>query len=129
MVVPLACPAGSIKPLTVPISTNSYMWQGKKTSAQYYVNNAGVGIEEGCAWGQQGQGVGNWSPMIFGAGEDSGMMWLSMSQNQLNSAPLNFNVEIIGGNSVCKYENGKFSTPGGCTTAAKPGTPVSYVLY
>lgn len=129
MVVPLACPAGSTKPLTVPMSSNSYTWKGLKTSAQYYVNNAGVGIAEGCTWGQQGKNAGNWSPLIFGAGEDSGMMWLSMSQNQLNPSPLNFNVEIIGGNSVCKYENGKFSTPGGCTTAAKPGTSVTYVLY
>lgn len=129
MVIPLACPPGSTKALTVPESAVSYMWEGKVTSAQYYVNNAAVGIEKGCAWGLPGQGVGNWSPMIFGAGEDKGMMWLSMSQNQLSDAPLNFNVEIIGGNSVCKYENGKFSSPGGCTTAAKPGTPVTYVLY
>lgn len=129
MVIPLACTPGSIKPLTVPDSSVSYTWRGLTTSAQYYVNNAGVGIKDGCSWGQPGQGIGNWSPMIFGAGQDKGMMWLSISPNQLNNGPLNFNVEIIGGNSVCKYENGKFSTPGGCTTAAKPGTPVSFVLY
>lgn len=129
MVVPLACAPGSIKPLTVPDAAVSYIWQGKQTSAQYYVNNAGVSIDKGCAWGKPGGGIGNWSSMIFGAGMSNGLMWLSISQNQLNPAPLNFNVEIIGGNSVCKYENGKFSTPGGCTTAAKPGTPVSFVLY
>lgn len=129
MVVPLACAPGSTKPLTVPDAAVSYQWEGMSTSAQYYVNNAGISIDKGCTWGKPDGGLGNWAPMVFGAGQSNGMMWLSMSQNQLNSGPLNFNVEIIGGNSVCKYENGKFSTPGGCTTAAKPGTPVSYVLY
>lgn len=57
------------------------------------------------------------------------MMWLSISQNQLNSEPLGYNVAIIGGNSVCKYENGVFSTAGGCTTAVKPGQSAYFVLY
>lgn len=64
MVVPLACEAGSEKQLTVPVSDVSYKWQGKPTSAQYYVNKAGVGIKDGCTWGQEGQGRGNWSPMV-----------------------------------------------------------------
>lgn len=129
MVIPLACPPGSTRPLTVPISTDSYTWKGMATSAQYYVNKAGVGIKDGCAWGQEGKGIGNWAPMIFGAGEDSGVIWLSISQNQLNPEPLGYNVEIKGGNSICKYENGKFSTPGGCTVSAMPGTAVTFLLY
>lgn len=128
MVVPLSCSAGSTKDLTVPDATNSYVWQGMSTSAQYYVNKAGIDIKDGCTWGQAGQGLGNWSPMIFGAGQSNGMKWLSISQNSLNSAPLGFNVEIKGGNSECWYKNGKFSSGTGCTTAVPSGGSATYVL-
>lgn len=128
MVVPLSCSAGSSKPLTVPIAADSYEWQGKFTSAQYYVNPAGTDVEDGCKWGQSGQDLGNWAPMIFGAGQTGNTMWLSISQNQLNNAPLGYNVEITGGNSKCTYINGVFSQPGGCTTAVPAGSSAAFVL-
>lgn len=94
MVVPLSCTPGSVLELTVPIADSYYVWQGKPTSAQYYVNPAGTSLEDGCVWGDPNGDLGNWSPMIFGAGYSNGISWLSISQNQLNSRPLGYNVKV-----------------------------------
>lgn len=67
MVVPLSCPAGSVKDLTVPIAEVSYMWQGMSTSAQYYVQKAGIDVKKGCLWGKQDGDFGNWTPMVSSA--------------------------------------------------------------
>jgi len=66
MVVPLQCDPGTEKPLTSPDAdaSGAYTWRGGSTSAQYYVNNAGVTVEEGCLWGQDGGEVGNWAPYV-----------------------------------------------------------------
>jgi hypothetical protein len=137
MVIPLPCTSGSSQPLTVPNGDNSYHWQGMQSSAQYYVNNAGIDPEQGCVWGSAGGGKGNWSPVVFGAGYSDDKTWLSISQNNLNSAHLNYNVRIVAADEnseisgECKYENGKFSgaTSGnGCTVAVVKGT-ANYELY
>lgn len=94
MVVPTFTNPGETKDLTVVDSGSYYVWQGKMTSSQYYVNNAGVPLEEGCIWGVPNADKGNWSPMIFGAGYSNGMAYISISQNQLNSNPLNYNVRV-----------------------------------
>ncbi|KAI5811386.1 hypothetical protein DFH27DRAFT_533189 [Peziza echinospora] len=130
MVVPLRSTPGSTTDLTVPDASTYFTWKGLPTSAQYYVNPAGTSLKDGCVWGKPNGGLGNWSPMIFGAGYHNGMTWLSISQNQLNPSPLNFNVRIVAGpggklNGQCKYENGKFSGGGngeqGCTAALSSG--------
>lgn len=64
MVVPLQCGPGTNRPLAVPDSSNSYVWQGKKTSAQYYVNNSGLDVKDGCKWGKPDGGIGNWAPLV-----------------------------------------------------------------
>lgn len=137
MNVPTFSTPGSKLPLTNPDGNTYYKWQGKLTSAQYYVNPQGTSIEDGCIWGTPDGGLGNWSPMIFGVGYSNGMSWLSISQNQLYSKSLNFNVKIVGGpdsklNGKCKYENGQFSGGGygeqGCTAALISGDAY-FVLY
>lgn len=94
MNVPTFSTPGSKLPLTNPDGSTYYQWQGKMTSAQYYVNPQGTSLEDGCIWGAPDGGYGNWAPMIFGAGYSNGMSWLSISQNQLYSKPLNFNVKV-----------------------------------
>jgi len=94
MNVPTFSTPGSKLPLTNPDGETYYKWQGKITSAQYYVNPQGTSLEDGCVWGTPMGGLGNWSPMIFGVGYSNGMSWLSISQNQLYSGSLGFNVKV-----------------------------------
>jgi len=131
MVVPLGCSSGSSEALTVPDGSNSYEWQGKQTSAQYYVNPAGTSVQEGCQWGSEGGDLGNWSPIVLGAGYSAGKTWVSISQNQLNSSPLNFNIKIVASDGTCKYEDGQFTGTGaiaqGCTVGASGDA--QFILY
>ena len=94
MDVPTYSTPGSTLPLTNPDGGSYYQWQGKTTSAQYYVNPQGTPLEDGCRWGAPNGGLGNWSPMIFGVGYTDGKSWLSISQNSLYSGPQNFNVKV-----------------------------------
>ncbi|TGZ81636.1 SUN-domain-containing protein [Ascodesmis nigricans] len=137
MAVPIYVTPGSTQPLTVPYASASYVWKGKQTSAQYYVNDAGVSLEEGCTWGMVNGGKGNWAPMVFGAGVDNnGATYVSLFQNPETTNKLNFNIKIETGNPEgdCKYENQKFYGPGtrdgsqnGCT-ALVTGT-AKYIFY
>lgn len=135
MVVPLSADPGTTTTLTVPSADNSYVWRGNPSSAQYYVNNAGIDLQDGCVWGPPNGGRGNWSPLVVGAGYREGKTWLSISQNNLNSDAANFNIRIeaIGDaqcSQDCRYENGKFSTGDavGCTVAVTGGV-AKFVLY
>ncbi|AAS52242.1 ADR322Wp [Eremothecium gossypii ATCC 10895] len=129
MVVPTVLEPGSSKPVSVVDANNYYMWQGKKTSTQYYVNNAGVSVEDGCVWGENGSGIGNWAPVVLGAGYDNGISYLSIIPNPNNKVPPNYNVRIVAspGSKVigdCKYENGVYNGEGtdGCTVSVLSGT-------
>ena len=105
-----------------------------KTSAQYYVNNAGVSVEDGCVWGTSGSGVGNWAPLNFGAGSSDGVAYLSLIPNPNNGDALNFNVKIVAADDStvigeCVYENGSFSGGAdGCTVSVTSGQ-AHFVLY
>ncbi|KAG0670975.1 putative secreted beta-glucosidase sun4 [Maudiozyma exigua] len=135
MVIPTFVEAGATQPLTVVDEDTYYKWQGKLTSAQYYVNNAGVSVEDGCIWGTDGSGVGNWAPLNFGAGYTNGISYLSLIPNPNNRTPLNFNVKIVAAdansvvNGECYYENGSYSSGSdGCTVAVTSGK-AKFVLY
>ncbi|KAK7686939.1 Secreted beta-glucosidase sun41 [Cerrena zonata] len=103
MVIPTVVEGGSSSVITVIDQKSYYKWKGGKTTAQYYVNNAGIDWTKGCVWGTDGSGIGNWAPLNFGAGYD--------------------NVKIVadGDDSVvsgdCTYANGKYNGDGtdGCT--------------
>lgn len=134
MVIPTVVDGGSSSPLTVVDSASYYKWQGGSTSAQYYVNNAGVGWEDGCVWGSAGSGIGNWAPLNFGAGYSNGIAYLSLIPNPNNQDAANFNVKIVAdGGSVsgqCVYEDGSYNGNGkdGCTVGVTSGK-AKYVLY
>lgn len=134
MVIPTVAKAGSEVPLTVVNENSYYRWQGGLTSAQYYVNDAGVSVEDGCVWSTSGSGKGNWAPINFGAGMTGGKSWLALIPNPNNRSPANFNVKIVAapGGTVdgqCVYENGKFNGgDSGCTVTVSSGQAY-YVLY
>lgn len=136
MVIPTYVEAGKTLPLTVVDQETYYVWDGQKTSAQYYVNNAGLSVEEGCVWGDYGDDFGNWAPLNFGAGEDNGISYLSLIPNPNNLAAMNYNVKIeaYDSNSVvvgdCIYENGSYNGNGadGCTVAVSSGK-AKFTLY
>lgn len=135
MVIPTVATPGKLIPLTTVDSDTYYTWRGKSTSAQYYVNNAGVGYKDGCLWGSAGSGVGNWAPLNFGAGWTNGIAYLSLIPNPNNKQDTNFSVKIVADdnsnvNGDCVYSNGKYNGNGqdGCTVAVTSGR-AKFVFY
>ncbi|KAK6464563.1 putative beta-glucosidase septation protein SUN4 precursor SIM1 [Scheffersomyces coipomensis] len=136
MVIPTVVNAGGSSPLTVVDQATYYTWRGGATSAQYYVNNAGVSYTDGCIWGTAGSGIGNWAPLNFGAGYANGIAYLSLIPNPNNYDSLNFNVKIVAADSSstvsgqCVYSNGQYNGDGtdGCTVGVTSGS-ANYVLY
>ena len=114
--IPLQLDAGSTSNLTCPDAAHYYNWQGKSTSAQYYVNPKGVSSEAGCQWGSPGGNIGNFAPLNLGVGYSNGAAWLSIFQNlPTTDAKLDFSIEVVGSDGGydnlvgrCKYENGQF---------------------
>ncbi|EHN01394.1 Uth1p [Saccharomyces cerevisiae x Saccharomyces kudriavzevii VIN7] len=135
MVVPTIVDAGSTQPINVIKEDSYYQWQGKKTSAQYYVNNAGVSESDGCIWGTEGSGVGNWAPVVLGAGYTNGITYLSIIPNPNNKEAPNFNIKIEATegstiNGACSYENGVYTGSGsdGCTVSVTSGS-ANFIFY
>lgn len=135
MVIPTVVDGGKSLPLTVVDSGSYYTWRGSSTSAQYYVNDAGVDWTTGCTWGNAGTGYGNWAPLNFGAGYSNGIAYLSLIPNPNNYDSLNYNVKIVadGSSTVsgnCVYSNGKYNGDGtdGCTVGVTNGA-ANFVLY
>lgn len=127
--VPLSATPGGEHPLTCPNGATYFTWEGKTTSAQYYVNNKGVPIELGCQWGDGSQPVGNWAPMNFGVGYSAGATWLSMFKNEpTTNANLDFKVKLVGDDlsDNCSYDgNGNFYNNAGLITSGN-GCTVSF---
>ncbi|KAL2072561.1 hypothetical protein VTL71DRAFT_11904 [Oculimacula yallundae] len=125
---------GSTVEITVPDSKTSYVWQGMPTTAQYYINPSGVGVDEGCQWGTPGSNIGNFAPVNVGVGRGtSGETFISIFPNKPTNPDgvLDFNIKITGGVSgKCSYEGGSgkyynngVESPTGCTVAVT-GTAV-----
>jgi len=123
MVVPAIAQPGSTVEVTVPISSKYYVWDNKKTTAQYYINPKGLGPADACVWtsDKQPKAAGNWAPLNLGVGQDdNGVTWIGLFKNKPTSqAELDFNVEVTGDVSVkCSYKNGQFSDGSdGCTVS------------
>ncbi|GMG42822.1 unnamed protein product [Ambrosiozyma monospora] len=129
MVIPTNLEGGSTCDLFVADSDSYFKWSGAKTSAQYYVNNAGVSVEDGCIWGEAGSGVGNWAPLVVGAGYTNGETYVSLIPNPNNSDAPNYSVKIEAAdgsvvNGECSYVDGKFSGEDGCTVSVTSGSAV-----
>ncbi|KAF2087266.1 glycoside hydrolase family 132 protein, partial [Saccharata proteae CBS 121410] len=111
MYIPLGTVSGETYPLTVPDGSTYYHWEGKSTSAQYYVNNLNVSPGDGCIWGDGSEPVGNWAPLVIGAGYSQGQAWLSLMPNHPTTyANLDFTIEIVGDNvsNTCRYSKGQY---------------------
>lgn len=136
MNVPTLLGAGSTVPVSVVDSDNYFTWKGGKTSSQYYVNNAGVSIEDGCIWGTAGSGIGNWAPVVLGAGKVGSNTYLSLIPNPNNKNAPNYSIKIQGANGAstvgsCSYENGAYvggSGSDGCTLTLTSGS-AEFVFY
>ncbi|KAJ5149120.1 Secreted beta-glucosidase sun1 [Penicillium atrosanguineum] len=137
--VPLLAAAGASHPLTCPNGETYFKWEGKTTSAQYYVNNKGVSAEKGCQWGDGSEPIGNWAPMNFGVGYSAGSTWLSMFKNEpTTDADLDFKVKLIGDDlsDSCRYDGagnfynnaGKITSGNGCTASSSSGNAY-FVFY
>jgi SUN family beta-glucosidase len=133
--VPLSAEPGQTYQLTCPDASNYYMWQGDFTSAQYYMNPAGVGVSDACQWqsadvagnwfGAPGN-IGNWAPLNMGVGKGpAGTTYISLFQNAPTNptGALGFSVTITGDISgSCSYSNGQYwsngvADPTGCTVS------------
>ncbi|EHY53457.1 Beta-glucosidase (SUN) [Exophiala dermatitidis] len=132
--IPVELQPGSTEELAVPDASTYYTWQGKSTSAQYYLNPIGYGPSDACKWGSAGTPLGNFAPINFGVGAKGGVTWLSIFQNSpTTSAQYEGTVEIQGNLSgSCKYQNGQYCSAtgcnsNGCTVSVISGT-ATYVI-
>ncbi|KAI9722202.1 MAG: hypothetical protein M1828_004885 [Chrysothrix sp. TS-e1954] len=120
MVIPLDASPGSTTDLTCPDASAYFKWEGKTTSAQYYVNPAGTSVEEGCQWESAGSSYGNYAPVNLGVGFENGAAWLSIQQNKpTTNANLDFAIEIVGDDLAgsCKYQHGQYCSATGCNNS------------
>lgn len=116
--------AGATVEVTCPDASDYYIWEGAPTSAQYYVNPSGYGVEDACKWGEAGTNLGNWAPLNIGVGKGlSGGTFISLFPNAPTNPDgvLDFNIKITGDVSgSCSYSGGKYysngaESPTGCT--------------
>ncbi|RKP31065.1 SUN-domain-containing protein [Metschnikowia bicuspidata] len=136
MNVPTLLQAGRTQPVSVVKGETYFTWKGGRTSSQYYANNAGVSVEDGCIWGDAATGVGNWAPVVLGAGQTGGYTYLSLIPNPNNKNAPNYNVKIVGVDGAstvgsCSYEGGKYkggNGSDGCTFTLTDGEAM-FVFY
>ncbi|KAK3383413.1 hypothetical protein B0T24DRAFT_48481 [Lasiosphaeria ovina] len=131
MAIPLVTQPGGKYPLTNPNSLTYYQWDGKYTTAQYYVNNLNVAVEQACTWtsSQFPTSAGNWAPTNIGVGQNAeGITFISLFPNKpTTTALLDFNIEITGDISgKCALKGGQYYgengvMPDGCTVGLQSG--------
>lgn len=120
-----------------PDGSTYYQWEGKTTSAQYYINPAGKDESVACTWGSSGSNVGNWAPMNMGLGYKDGLTYLSIFPNTpTTSATLDYNVKIEGASGTCywdasaqTYYDGSGSSSTGCTVSIPEGGSAEVIFY
>lgn len=134
--IALDAAAGSTQELTCPDASKYYFWKELSTTAQYYINPAGVSVAQACQWGDGSKPWGNFAPMNLGVGKTDGLTFLSIFPNApTTTAKLEFNIKLTGdfGGSSCKYEDGEFYENGvltqksGCTVSF-PSIPSNLIL-
>ncbi|CAK7221977.1 Sperm-associated antigen 4 protein [Sporothrix bragantina] len=127
MNVPLVTEPGNTYTLTNLNAKTAYQWEGKYTSGQFYVNNAGVSVEQSCIWtsSEYPTSAGNWAPVNIGAGTDiNGITYISIFPNTpTTTAELDFDIEITGDiTAPCYLKSGSYyGGSNGCTTALTTG--------
>ncbi|KAI2613551.1 SUN-domain-containing protein [Hypoxylon fragiforme] len=127
MVIPVDSQPGTSRALANVASANYYHWDNKATTLQYYINQPGVSVEDGCVWdcATDHDECGNWAPAILGVGKAAdGNTYISLFPNlPTSTAKPNMNIEITGDVSIpCYFKNGVFAVSDtGCTTAIPNG--------
>ena len=106
------------------------MWEGKGTSAQYYLNNLNVAQDEACQWGDGSKPVGNFAPANLGVGYSSADQkgYISLAPNKpTTNAQLDYAVQLVGDDITgsCKYINGKYCSGPNFDQCDNPGCTVS----
>ena len=129
MYIPVDSQPGTTLPLTCPDGSNYFQWEGKVTSAQYYINKPGYPITQGCTWGSAGDDWGNWAPAVLGVGYSAGEAWLSIMPNTPTqmTATLPYTITLTGDNlsGNCRYQNGQYCTGSNYQTCSSNGCTVS----
>lgn len=124
--IPTEVEGGSTEGLTCPDASSYYTWQGKGTSAQYYINPSGNDKSKACLWGTDGSNLGNFAPVNLGVGKGAdGNTYISMFQNSPTNTDgcLDYSITITGDvSSKCSYSSCKFYNNGvesssGCTVS------------
>ncbi|EAT81986.1 hypothetical protein HBH56_104040 [Parastagonospora nodorum] len=146
MTFPLTLGPGQEGYLASPDLGNYYMWEGKATSAHYYINDQGISEDEACTWAKDGDARGNWAPVIFGTSFDgkSQKGYSSLKQNELNrKTKLNYSISFEGDGvaSPCSYKKStdqycqgdscwtvKDDPNRGCTACSSSGSTLTLVL-
>ncbi|KAF3767806.1 hypothetical protein M406DRAFT_31870, partial [Cryphonectria parasitica EP155] len=83
MLIPTAVDSTAV--LAVP--GTSY-WD--ETAAHFYVNPPGYSTDEACAWGTSAKPIGNWSPYVTGANQDStGNTYVKLGWNPIYTDSFN----------------------------------------
>ena len=127
--IPLNTQPGGEYELCNPDQNKYYQWQGAPTSAQYYINNAGVPLNEACDWGVAGSNKGNWAPVNMGVGRGGdGVTYISLFPNAPTNpdGKLNFNIEVKGDVSgSCGYKNGNYVSGGSVSSTGCTVSPIA----
>ena len=113
--VPMNTLPGQLYNLTCPDSKSYYKHKGASTTAEYYINNQGVDVEDACSWGKDGTNRGNWAPTYVGVGADLyGKTWVSIASTEQNDPtnhqPLNYTITLTGEglSGKCRLKNDKY---------------------
>jgi hypothetical protein len=112
--IPITTHAGGSAELACPDNGKYYKWDGKPTSAQYYINPKGTPENEACQWGDGSKSIGNWAPVNLGVGFDSASQkaYISLFPNAPTNpdGKLDFVVELVADqmSGRCKYSKGMY---------------------
>lgn len=137
--LPLELSPASVEQLANPDQSTYFFWENKPTTAQYYINPAGIDAKHGCTWGSDdGTNTGNWAPMNLGVGYSDGTTYLAIYPNEpTTDALLQFNVKFEGdvsppcyydSSSGKYYENGVPNTKG-CTVGIPQGGSAKVIFH
>ncbi|OTB02140.1 hypothetical protein M426DRAFT_13842 [Hypoxylon sp. CI-4A] len=127
MTIPVDAQPGTTRELANIESSTYYHWGDLTTTLQYYINQPGTTVEEGCRWDStiDPEENGNWAPTILGVGKSSdGNTYISLFPNTpTSSAKPKMNINITGDVSIeCSYLDGAYAVgDSGCTTTIPSG--------
>ncbi|KAI1390182.1 SUN-domain-containing protein [Hypoxylon trugodes] len=127
MVIPVDSQPGTTRTLANINSDDYYHWGSKSTTLQYYINQPGVSVDDGCVWDcvTDHDECGNWAPTILGVGQAAdGNTYISLFPNlPTSNAKPKMNINITGDVSIpCYVKDGEYAVGNsGCTTTIPKG--------